>query len=211
MIGIYGGTFDPVHFGHLRTALEILEALPLSQLRFIPCGQPPHREAPHATAAQRVKMLQHAIAGVPGFVCDTREVERSGPSYMIDTLRSLHHDLPEQNLCLIIGMDAFAAFHTWKDWRAILQQCNLLIMHRPEFEPERVIQNPALKSLVATSQADEMPGFVASKAGQLLFLPVTQLDISSTRIREAVRNNSNVRYLLPDAVIEFIQQERIYH
>ena len=211
MIGLYGGTFDPVHYGHLRTALEILETLNLSHIRFIPCGQPPHRAPPLANAAQRLKMLQRAIEDIPGFVCDPREIERGGSSYMIDTLRSLQRDLPEQNLCLILGMDAFAAFHTWKDWRGILQLCNLLIMHRPEFEPERVIQDAELKQLVNTNLVKDTSSFVADAPGKLMFLAVTQLDISSTRIRDAVKQGKSLRYLLPDSVIELIQQEKIYH
>lgn len=156
-------------------------------------------------------MLQRAIEGIPGFVCDAREVERDGPSYMIDTLRSLQKDLPGQHLCLILGMDAFAAFHTWKDWQDILQVCNLLVMHRPEFEPEHVIQHEELKSLVATNLVGDMSSFVDSAAGKLMFFAVTQLDISSTRIRDAIKQGKNMRYLLPDNVIDIIEQDRIYH
>jgi nicotinate-nucleotide adenylyltransferase len=211
MIGVYGGTFDPIHYGHLRPALEILEAFALLQIRFIPCGQPPHRTPPHASATQRMAMLQQAIEGVPGFVSDAREIQRSGPSYMIDTLRSLRAEFPDNNLCLLLGMDAFAAFHTWHDWRGILQLSNVLVMHRPEFEPSQVIQEPELKQLVADSQVQEVSLFINSSAGKLMFYPVTQLDISSTRIRDAIRHRRNVRYLLPDSVIALIEQDGIYH
>jgi len=211
MIGVYGGTFDPIHYGHLRPALEILEAFALSQIRFIPCGQPPHRTPPHATAAQRLAMVQRAIEGVAGFVSDAREIERDGPSYMIDTLRSLQAELPDQELCLLLGMDAFAAFHTWHDWRGVLPLCNMLVMHRPEFEPTQVIQAPELKQLMADSLVQDTSLFVSSGAGKLMFYPVSQLDISSTRIREAIKQQHSVRYLLPDSVIALIEQDSIYH
>lgn len=211
MIGVYGGTFDPVHYGHLRPALEILEDFALSQIRFIPCGQPPHRTPPHATPAQRLLMLQRAIEGVEGFVTDAREIERSGPSYMIDTLRSLQADLPGEPLCLILGMDAFAAFHTWHDWQGILGLCNLLVMHRPEFEPVQVIKSPALKQLLAENQVQTQSAFSEHFPGKLIFHPVTQLDISSSRIRELVKQQGQLRFLLPDSVIDVIEQQGIYH
>lgn len=211
MIGVYGGTFDPIHYGHLRPALEILEAFELSQVRFIPCGQPPHRTLPQASATQRLTMVERAIAGVPGFVCDAREIQRDGPSYMIDTLRSLHGDQAGQGFCLLLGMDAFAAFHTWHEWRGILDLCNVIVMHRPEFEPEQVIQDDELKQLVANRQVRDKARFGHSRAGELMFYPVTQLDISSTRIRDAIKQRRSVRFLLPDSVIAFIEQDGIYH
>lgn len=211
MIGVYGGTFDPIHYGHLRPALEILEAFALSELRFIPCGQPPHRAFPVASPAQRLAMVECAIAGVPEFIADPREIQRQGPSYMIDTLRSLQVEQRDPQLCLILGMDAFAAFHTWHDWRSILALSNLLVMHRPEFEPAQVIQDAELRQLIADSRIQDKSLFCQSPAGKLMFYPVTQLDISSTRIRDAIRQQHNVRYLLPNAVIAMIEQERIYH
>lgn len=210
MIGVYGGTFDPVHYGHLRPALEILEDFALSQIRFIPCGQPPHRTPPQATPAQRLLMLQQAIEGVKGFVTDTREIERGGPSYMIETLRSLQADLTGEPLCLILGMDAFAAFHTWHEWQDILGLCNLLVMHRPEFEPLQVIKSPALKQLLAENQVQAKSEFSEHYPGKLIFYPVTQLDISSSRIRELVKQQGQLRFLLPDSVIDVIEQQGIY-
>jgi nicotinate-nucleotide adenylyltransferase len=211
MIGVYGGTFDPVHYGHLRSALEILEAFELSQIRFIPCGQPPHRPPPRATASQRLAMLQLAIAEEPGFVSDAREIQRAGPSYMIDTLRSLHADLAGETFCLLLGMDAFAALHTWHEWRGILALCNVLVMHRPEFEAERVVNNAELKQLMAENLVRDKSLFVNSPCGNLMFYGVTQLDISSTRIREATKQHHSVRYLMPENVINLIEQDNIYH
>ncbi|MEJ2397053.1 MAG: nicotinate-nucleotide adenylyltransferase [Gammaproteobacteria bacterium] len=210
MIGIYGGTFDPVHYGHLRPALEVYEDFALSELRFVPCGQPPHRRAPQASPAQRLAMVERAIAGLPGFIADDREIRRGGTSYMIDTLRSLQAEAGGQSLCLILGVDAFAAFHTWHDWQDIPRLCNLLIMHRPEFEPGQVIKDVALKQLVNDRQVHDRAQFRNSHSGKLIFYPVTQLDISSTRIRAAISQGRNIRFLLPDAVISVIEQEGIY-
>lgn len=111
MIGIYGGTFDPVHYGHLRTALEVREAVGLDEIRFMPCRHPPHRSAPTATPAQRLKMLELALAGAePGFRIDLREFHRDGPSYMVDTLASLRSEVGDTPLCLILGLDAFGGY-----------------------------------------------------------------------------------------------------
>jgi nicotinate-nucleotide adenylyltransferase len=106
-IGIFGGTFDPVHYGHLRTAFEMLQALRFEEVRFIPCGDPPHRGVTYANAAQRMRLVELAIAGQDGFVADDREIRRSGPSYTIDTLAALREEFPGRSLGLIIGMDAF--------------------------------------------------------------------------------------------------------
>lgn len=211
MIGVYGGTFDPIHYGHLRPALEILEAFGLSHIRFIPCGQPAHREPPHASATQRLVMVQQALTSVPEFICDDREIRRAGPSYMIDTLRSLQHELPGEKFCLLLGMDAFAGLHTWHDWQGILQLCNVLVMQRPEFEPARVIQNTELKNLLADNLLADKEIFVNSDAGKVMFYGVTQLDISSTRIRETIKQRHNARFLLPDQVIALIERDSIYH
>lgn len=210
MIGVYGGTFDPVHYGHLRPVLEVYEALALSEVRFIPCGQPPHRDAPQANPQQRQAMLEAAVAGQPGFVVDDRELRRGGTSYMIDTLRSLRDDIPDNALCLILGSDAFAAFHTWNSWREILDQCNLLVMHRPEFDPDEVIVDPDLRRLVARAQVQDRSQFRNNRSGKLMFYPVTQLDISSTVIRTAIKEWRSTRFLLPDAVISVIDREGIY-
>lgn len=211
MIGVYGGTFDPIHYGHLRPALEVLEAFALSEIRFIPCGEPPHRASPVASAAQRLAMVQCAISGVSEFVADDREIRRDGPSYMIDTLRGLQGEQEGAEFCLLLGMDAFAAFHTWHEWRGILALCNLLVMHRPEFEPAQVIQDTELRQLIAERRVQDRSLFSHTRAGKLMFYPVTQLDISSTRIRDAIRQQHSVRYLLPDEVITMIELERIYH
>lgn len=153
MIGLLGGTFDPIHFGHLRPALELYETLDLEQLRIIPCGTPPHRDPPCANGEQRLAMLRLALAGQPGLVIDPRELQRPGPSYMVDTLISLREELGDVPLALIIGMDAFHGLERWHRWRELVDLCHLIVIHRPGW------QEPAegeLANLLTTRQTGDV-------------------------------------------------------
>ncbi|VAX11884.1 Nicotinate-nucleotide adenylyltransferase [hydrothermal vent metagenome] len=209
MIGIYGGTFDPVHYGHLRPALDVYQALPFSEICFIPCGEPPHREAPYANRQQRLAMLQLAQADQPAFRIDERELRRKGPSFMVDTLKELRVECGTRPLCLIIGFDAFLGLESWHQWQDIPELAHLLVTHRPGWCKAEIESQSALGQLVALRQ---MPVEVLAQhpAGGIAFLPVTQLDISSTRIRELVAAGKDARYLLPDNVYELIKQEKLY-
>jgi len=210
MIGVFGGTFDPIHFGHLRPALDVLEGLGLEQIRFIPCGQPPHRQLPVANAAQRLAMVQLAIQDHPDFVADDREITRTGPSYMVDTLVSLRQEIPDKTFCLIVGMDAFCEFDTWKNWQEIMALANLIVIHRPnnEFDPDKV--GSGLNSYLLQNRVSDVAGLESAVTGKILFYPVTQLDISSTQIRDEIKSNKDVHYLMPQKIIDYIQQHRIY-
>src|SRR5512143_4181715 len=130
-IGIFGGTFDPIHYGHLRTALELKRALDLERLHFVPAATPPHRAAPCTDAALRLRMVQAAIAGEPGFVADDRELKRPGLSYTFDTLTSFRAEFPDRPLCLLLGMDAFLNLPQWHEWREIPQLAHVVVAHRP--------------------------------------------------------------------------------
>ncbi len=201
MIGIFGGTFDPIHFGHLRTSLEVQQALELEELRLIPLRDPPHRGQPGATTQQRLEMIRAAITDEPAFQLDTRELEREGKSYSVRTLRSLREELGDTPLCLIIGSDAFRGFPTWYKPEEILQLAHIVVMQRPgdsrpDLYPERV--STSLDDLRST------PG------GHIWLQPVTQLEISATRIRELIGRGESPRYLLPDPVLEIIRCEGIY-
>lgn len=206
MIGLLGGTFDPIHYGHLRIALEVKEALGLAQVRFIPCRQPPHRDAPGATPQQRLQLLRLAAADMPGFAVDTRELERDGPSYMVDTLASLRSELGDTPLCLILGRDAFLGLPGWRRWRELLDYAHLAVVQRP---------GPSLPSAGELAVLEEThrrePGQLrAAPSGGICFLPVSQLDISATRIRELLRSGRDPRFLLPDAVLESIRRTGLY-
>ena len=210
MIGILGGTFDPIHFGHLRTALDVTEDLDLEQLRFIPCGEPPHREPPHASAAQRLAMIQTAITGESRFVVDEREIRRSGPSYMAETLESLRQELgTQQSLALLLGLDAFAALDSWHRWRELIGLAHLVVMTRPGWSMQD-ISRPAVQTLVNEHRTEDVERCDKQAAGCVIFSPVTELNISSTGIRRQLQSGKDVRYLLPDSVLAMIKQQHIY-
>ena len=130
-IGIFGGTFDPVHYGHLRTAFELIQALRLSEVRFMPAGNPPHRDTTIASPELRLQMVKAAIGQQPGFNVDDREMRRAGPSYSVDTLAELRAEMPDRSICLIVGMDAFLGLPTWHQWQKILTLSHLIVAHRP--------------------------------------------------------------------------------
>src|SRR5690606_23896384 len=131
LVGVFGGTFDPVHVGHLRIALELLERTGLREVRFVPAARPPHRAAPETPAAVRLSMLEAAVAGEPRFIVDRRELDRPGPSYTVDTLESLAEDFPDATLCLLLGMDAFAGLPGWHRWTALLELAHIVVADRP--------------------------------------------------------------------------------
>lgn len=209
MIGIYGGTFDPVHFGHLRTALEVREALGLDSVRFIPCRVPPHRPQPMASPEVRVAMLRQAVADEPGFAVDTREIDRAGPSYMADTLAGLRAELGAATpLCLILGHDAFLGLPAWHRWRELTDFAHLVVMTRPgapEEYPEELSR--CLQGRIAATN-DPLR---SASHGLVWFQPVTALDISATRIRELLGSGRSARYLLSDAVLDMALASRYYH
>lgn len=207
MIGVFGGTFDPVHYGHLRPALEVLQNLALDEVRFIPCRIPPHRGVPSATPEQRLKMLRIAIADQRDFRVDTRELERDGPSYMVDTLGSLRQEFLQRPLCLIVGMDAFLGLSSWHRWRRLPELAHVVVMHRPGLE-SAIPQ--AIQQLLRERQVADGQQLARVPAGRILFCPVTQLDISATLIRAYIREGRSARYLLPDPVLRTIEVASIY-
>ena len=208
MIGILGGTFDPIHNGHLRTALDVQQCLSLKEVRFIPCGEPPHRIAPVATPLQRLAMVRAAIAGQEKFKVDDREIRRAGPSYMVDTLTSLKQDFKDEALCLILGMDAFNGLPQWHQWQRILQLSNIVVMQRPDMKGQ-VELNKRLVTLLKDYfvDADELN---RKQNNGIAFIPVTQLDISATKIRQQWQQGKDIQFLLPDSVLTLIRQQNIY-
>ncbi len=205
-IGLLGGTFDPIHYGHLRPALELLDALPLEHIRFLPSRQPPHRDAPQATSEQRRHMVALAIADEPRFVLDDRELQRPGPSYAVDTLRLLRQEFPRP-LCLIVGADAFAQFHHWRDWRAILDLAHLIVMTRPGSSLDATALGTELGALLRERQR---PSLDFSGVGGMFCQQVTALPISATAIRHHRRQGRSPRFLLPDAVLRYLLSQRLY-
>jgi len=208
-IGVLGGTFDPVHFGHLRSALELLESLALAEVRLIPCGHPPHRQPPVAPAAARLAMLELAAAGQVGLRVDARELERPGPSYMVDTLAALRAEVGATPLCLILGADAFLGLPGWHRWQELTELAHLVVMHRPGWELDHALAAP-LAQLLALRRVHEAAALAAQPAGSILLAPVTPLDISATAIRAQIAAGRSPRYLLPDAVWDYIRSRGLY-
>ncbi|MBL4832975.1 MAG: nicotinate-nucleotide adenylyltransferase [Pseudomonas sp.] len=206
-IGLLGGTFDPVHYGHLRGALEAAECLSLDELRLIPSARPPHRGQPGATAEQRLDMVRLAAGGVAGMVVDDRELQRDRPSYTLETLESLRSELGDTvTLFMILGWDAFGGLPAWHRWDELLGLCNLVILQRPDYDPELP---EVLKDLLAARSVSE-PGSANARSGQIVCLTQTPLAISATHIRQLLKERRSPRFLLPDAVLEYIETNGLY-
>ncbi len=188
-------------------ALEVQQALGLSEVRFIPCHRPPHRDPADAVPEVRLAMLQLAVAGQPGFVVDTREFDRDGPSYTVDTLASLRCELPDEPLCLMMGMDAFASLAGWSRWDRILELAHIVVFHREGFAL------PELGPLVGFFSEHHVTDSAILKscpAGHIWVQDVTPLAISATAIRAATAQGRSVRYLAPDDVLAYIQSHEVY-
>ena len=208
MIGILGGTFDPVHYGHLRSALDVQQCLSLDEIRFIPCGEPPHRTKPVAQPLQRLTMVRAAIAGVKGFTVDDRELRRDGPSYMVDTLISLKRDFKSETLCLILGTDAFNGLAQWHQWQDIFDLANIVVMQRPDITGTVELNKRLLAQL--KHRIVDADNLKRNQHGAICFVPVTQLDISATVIRQYWQESKSIKFFLPDSVLTLIQQQNIY-
>jgi nicotinate-nucleotide adenylyltransferase len=206
-IGIFGGTFDPIHFGHLRTAFELLQALRLSEVRFLPARNPPHRDVTVASAEQRLAMVQAAAQGQPGFIVDDREIHREGLSYSVDTMRTLRDDFPDRSLCLIVGMDAFLGLPKWHQWRELLELSHLVVAHRPGW---RAPSMGPLGELLVDRGTGRIGDLHESLAGCIYIHAVTQLEISSTELRKLIAAGRDPRYLMPDAVRTIIEETGCY-
>lgn len=206
-IGIFGGSFDPIHYGHLRPALEILEALSLDQMLFIPSGQPPHRAAPQAPAEARLTMLKAAVADEPRFQVDARELKRATPSYTFDTLEDLRREHPRDRLVLMLGLDAFLAFTGWHRWKEILALTHIAVAHRPGSALET---RGEIAMLLQEREVDDVQALMAREAGNIMLLPVTQLEISSSGMRERLAQGGDVRYLTPESVRQLLQNSHCY-
>jgi len=206
-MGVFGGTFDPIHYGHLRTAFEVLQALQFDEVRIMPCGRPPHRGEPVAAPETRLAMVRAATAGQHGFVVDDRELSREGPSYSVDTLAALRSEFPLRPIALIIGMDAFLGLPKWYQWREILQLAHIVVMHRPGWRAPDI---GPLGELLADRGTHRIGDLHQAKSGHIYILDVTQLEISSTEIRELVASGRDPRFLMPDAVRDIIHESGCY-
>lgn len=206
-IGVFGGTFDPIHYGHLRTAFEMLQALRFDEVRFIPCGDPPHRGRTFAPGSERLRMVELAIGGQAGFVADDRELRREGPSYTIDTLGGLREAFPTRPLGLIVGMDAFLGLTSWHRWDELLAVAHIVVAHRPGWRAPDIGPLGELISEFGTHRVDDLH---EALHGRIHIHAVTQLEISSTEIRDLVAAGRDPRFLMPDQVRDRILDSGIY-
>jgi len=206
-IGIFGGTFDPIHYGHLRTAFEVLQALRFGEVRFIPSGDPPHRGTTFANAELRYEMVRVAIERQSGFVIDDRELRRDGPSYTVDTLAAIRREFSGQSLGLILGMDAFLGLATWHRWDEILDLAHIIVAHRPGW---RIPDTGPLGELLAGYRQHRVEDLHENTHGRVHVHAVTQLEISSTEIRELVNAGGDPQFLMPDAVRNLIASSKCY-
>jgi len=203
-LGVFGGTFDPIHYGHLRLAEDMADALGLERVRFVPAGQPPHRAAPRTAARHRLEMVRRAVAGNPRFELDARELERDAPSYTVDTLTALRAELGDARpLWLLLGADAFLGLPAWHEWKRLLDLAHVAVAARPG-APLVDALPPELKREVARRQD------CAGPAGGVLLRTPPLLDISATVIRDTLARHRSARYWLPDAVLDYIQEQKLY-
>jgi nicotinate-nucleotide adenylyltransferase len=206
-LGLFGGTFDPIHCGHLRTAFELWQELKLAEVRFVPTGSPPHREHLYADAQLRLQMVRAAIADQPGFVVDDREVRRTGVSYSVDTLAELRSEHPHGSLCLLLGMDAFLGLPLWHRWRELLNLAHIVVAHRPGW---RAPTMGPLGEIMVDHGTGSVRELHERPAGCVYVHAVTQLEISSTELRALIVAGRDPRYLVPDPVRQIILETRCY-
>ena len=199
MIGIFGGSFDPVHLGHLKTAKSIKKELNFERLFLLPCHDPVHKNSLHYSPKQRLEMLNLAIKDYPSLEIDTREIDREGNSYMIDTLADLTEEFKGKTICLIIGMDSFLSFKTWKKWDEFARLVHLIILPR---NTDRLVE----KNLETFDVAIDNNDLNISSSGLLYFSNSELIDISSTDIRGKIASNQNLDGLMPSPVIKFLQK-----
>ena len=206
-IGIFGGTFDPIHYGHLRTAFEVLQALRFGEIWFVPSGDPPHRGETFATARVRLEMVRLATQGQPGFAVNDCEIRRTGPSYTVDTLAEIREERADAPLGLIVGMDAFLGLTSWHRWDEILDLAHIIIAHRPGWKAPDLGKLGDMIMARGTHRVDDLH---QNLHGRVHIHAVTQLEIASTEIRDLIAAGRDPRFLMPDAVRDFIKEHGCY-
>jgi nicotinate-nucleotide adenylyltransferase len=207
-----GGTFDPIHFAHLRLAEECADAIGLAKVRFMPSGTPPHRGTPRVTGEHRMEMVRLAISGNPRFEADDREMRRAGVCYTFDTLNELRAELGQRPLCLLMGSDAFSTLTSWHRWEELFDLAHIVIAHRPGFSLQQLqasLPGPLRKIYLQRLAAST--GILRRDSGGAVYVrEITALDIAATHIRASLAGAGSARYLVPEAVLDYIERNRLY-
>lgn len=207
-LAIYGGTFDPIHIGHLRSAIEVKVLLKAKDLRLVPSYTPPHRDQPGASPESRLAMLELATAALDGITVDARETRRAGISYSVDTLREIRSEIgSETPLYFVLGEDAFALLHTWHDWARLTQYSHLVVLQRP-FDAAK-LQNPVLEWL-EDKEITEISSLSARPCGSVVRVKLTQWNVSATDIRQRVKSGQSIDFLVPQTVQAYIEEQNLY-
>lgn len=202
MIGIFGGTFNPIHNGHIQLAEQVLKSLALQEIHFLPCANPVHRGAPQVSSGDRLKMIELAIATEERFIANTLELDRGGASFMIDTLKVLREQNPDESIGLLLGADAFNGILSWKQSTVILDLVHLIVCQRPEVEIDlSIFSHNWTKSVMSLKQ---------KKFGYVLPLSINQSSCSSTNVREQLIKQEPTSSCLPEAVREYIVNKHLY-
>jgi nicotinate-nucleotide adenylyltransferase len=210
-IGVFGGTFDPIHYAHLRLAEELGERLALAEVRFVPARIPPHRAAPNVTAEHRLAMVRLATRGNPRFRVDDRECHREGPSYTVDTLAELRAELGQARpLMLIMGEDAYLSLTTWSRWERLYDLAHIVVAARPGFDLELERLNAPLAAQTAPRLTSRPQDLLPVSHGRVLAADTTPLPISATDIRAHLETGHSARYLLPEEVLAYIRTHHLY-
>jgi nicotinate-nucleotide adenylyltransferase len=211
LVGILGGTFNPIHYGHLRMAQELADGLGMDEVRFIPSANPPHKDSVPVSAEHRAAMVKLAIADNPKFAIDELELSRDGASYTIDTLISLRETLgKDTSLCLMMGSDAFVKLNTWHRWRELLNYSHIILVQRPDQGKPQEALPEVLQTLLRDHYAEDVSELSKTNAGLINMQAISAQDISASQIRENLKHGVSVRYLLPKEVIGYIQQLQLY-
>ena len=208
LIGVLGGTFDPIHDGHLHLANEVLEKLKLDEVKLIPSNIPPHRPEPSASSEGRKKMVELAIYGKQNLSVDSREIRNKDISYTIDTLESLHKEFPKDALFLIIGEDVFKNINTWKSWESLLNYCHILVATRPDNKTDVLCEE--IKKWKDDNRADDFNILRAVPSGYIYFIDIPIIEISSSMIRECYKINKPTNNYLASDIIDYIKINNLY-
>ncbi|PJG59191.1 nicotinate-nucleotide adenylyltransferase [Aeromonas cavernicola] len=206
-IGLLGGTFDPIHIGHLRPAIEVRDAIGLAEVRLIPNHIPPHRANPFCSSEQRLAMVRLAAAENRHFVVDERELLRDKPSYTIDTLVELRQELPETPLCFLMGMDSLLGLPSWHRWQELLGYAHLVVSVRPGWQPDYPAE---VAQLLARHHTTDASALHRCLAGHVWLADNQPIDLSATRLRALLDAGQDARYLLPESVAHYIDQQGLY-